>query len=108
MALTHANYDQLIDLKPLAGDTDSPSMSLIKTEQLQLQHIVLHAGQQLPEHKVAGESTIQCLSGRVSLRTPGYAIPLSAGQLIVLKGGETHALVAEQDACLLVTLLLRH
>lgn len=109
MALTHANYGQLIDLKPLAdGSTDSPSTSLIKTEQMQLMHVVLHAGQKLPEHKVAGEISIQCLAGRVRLSMPGIAMPLAAGQLIVLRGGELHAVEAEQDACLLVTLLLRH
>lgn len=107
MALTHAQYGQLIDLKPLAdGATDSPSTSLIKTEQLQLMHMVLHAGQTLPEHKVAGELSLQCLAGRVRLRTPGHELPLAAGQLIVLRGGEPHALVAELDSCLLLTLLL--
>ena len=109
MALTHAKHGQLIDLKPLADErTDSPSTSLIKTEQLQLMHVVLHAGQQLPEHKVAGEISIQCLAGRVQLRTPGITTPLTAGQLIVLSAGEPHALVAEQDCCLLVTLVLKH
>jgi quercetin dioxygenase-like cupin family protein len=109
MALPHANYKQLIDLKPLAGDgTDSPSTSLIKTGQLQLLHVVLHAGQQLPEHRVAGEISLQCLAGRVQLRTPGITMPLAAGQLTVLRGGEPHAVVAEQDSCLLVTLVLKH
>jgi len=109
MALTHANHGQLIDLKTLAdGSTDSPSTSLIKTEQLQLMHVVLHSGQRLPEHKVAGEISIQCLAGRVQLVLPGQRLPIAAGQLIVLRGGEPHALVAEQDSCLLVTLVLRH
>jgi quercetin dioxygenase-like cupin family protein len=109
MALIHANHGQLIDLKPLADErTDSPSTSLIKTGQLQLLHVVLHAGQQLPEHKVAGEISIQCLAGRVQLRTPGITMPLAAGQLTVLRGGEPHAVLAEQDSCLLVTLVLKH
>ncbi|QPF72824.1 cupin [Roseateles sp. DAIF2] len=109
MALTHANHGQLIDLKPLAdGSTDSPSTSLIKTDQLQLLHVVLHAGQRLPEHKVAGELSLQCLAGRVRLIMPGTELPLAAGQLTVLRGGEPHAVLAEQDSCLLLTLILRH
>lgn len=107
MALTHARHAQLIDLAPLAdGSTDSPSTSLIKTEQLQLLHMVLHAGQCLPEHKVAGELLLQCLAGRVRLSLPGIEMPLAAGQLTVLRGGEPHALLAEQDSCLLLTLVL--
>jgi quercetin dioxygenase-like cupin family protein len=109
MALIHAKHGQLIDLQPLAdAHTDSPSTSLIKTAQLQLLHVVLRAGQQLPEHSVAGEISIQCLAGRVQLRTPGITMPLAAGQLTVLHGGEPHAVLAERDACLLVTLVLRH
>jgi quercetin dioxygenase-like cupin family protein len=109
MALTHAKPGQLIDLKPLAdGHTDSPSTSLIKTEQLQLIHLVLHAGQKLAEHKVAGELVVQCLDGRVELVLPGQRQPLAAGQLTVLPGGAPHAVEAVQDSCLLLTLMLRH
>lgn len=109
MALEHAHIGQLIDLKPLAeGDTDSPSTSLIKTEQLQLLHVVLRAGQRLPEHKVSGELCVQCLAGRVRLVMPGTELPLAAGQLTVLGGGELHAVLAEQDSCLLLTLILVH
>lgn len=109
MALQHAHHAQLIDLTPLADQhTDSPSTSLIKTAQLQLLHVVLHAGQKLPEHKVAGELCVQCLAGRVLLRMPGLELPLSAGQLTVLEGGAAHALLAELDSCLLLTLVLKH
>ena len=109
MALTHANHGQLIDLKPLAdGSADSPSTSLIKTEQLQLMPVVLRSGQRLPEHKVAGEISIQCLAGHVRLVLPGQQMPLAAGQLVVLRGSEPHALLAEADSSLLVTLVLRH
>ena len=35
-------------------------------------------------------------------------MPLAAGQLVVLRGSEPHALLAEADSSLLVTLVLRH
>jgi quercetin dioxygenase-like cupin family protein len=107
MAIQHATYGQLIDLKALAEyNGDSPSTSLIKTPQLQLMHILLRAGQQMHEHKVAGELSIQCLAGRVRLDMHGSKVPLSAGQLMLLRGGEPHAVVAELDSCLLLTLIL--
>ncbi|MDN3922804.1 cupin [Roseateles violae] len=109
MAIPHANHGQLIDLKPLSeSGGEGQSTSLIKTDQLQLLHIVLRQGQQLHEHKVAGELSIQCLAGRVRLDLPGRQIPLSAGQLTLLHGGEPHALVAELDSSLLLTLALQH
>lgn len=108
MALPHANHGQLIDLNPLSHYSgDSQSTSLIKTDQLQLLHILLRAGQQLPEHKLAGELSIQCLAGRVRLDMHGNHLPLCAGQLTLLHGGETHAVVAELDSSLLLTLALR-
>ena len=108
MAIQHANHGQVIDLKPLSEYSgDHPSTSLIKTDQLQLLHIVLRAGHQLHEHKIAGEVSIQCLAGRVRVDMPGTHLPLSAGQLTVLHGGESHAVVAELDSSLLLTLVLK-
>jgi quercetin dioxygenase-like cupin family protein len=107
MALQHANHGQLIDLKTLAEySPDSPSTSLIKADQLQLLHLVLPKGQHMHEHKLAGELSIQCLAGRIRLDMHGTHLPLSAGQMTLLRGGEAHAVVAELDSSLLLTLVL--
>lgn len=109
MALNHAQYGQLIDLGPLAEYSgDYQNTSLIKTPQLQLMHLLLRAGQKLPSHHVAGELSLLVLSGRVSLRVGANSQPLAAGQLTVLAAGTDHAIDAEQDSCLLLTLALRH
>ena len=64
MALPHAQPLDVIDVRPLgAGLRDAVTTSLLKTQALQLMHLVLPAGQRLPEHSVPGAITVQCLEG---------------------------------------------
>lgn len=105
MALTHALPLDIIDVSPLGAALDGKiSTSLVKTASLQLMRVVLRRGQALPEHQVHGEITIHCLEGEAVLSTPSRECVLSAGQLVLLPGGEPHALRAVSDTSLLVTL----
>lgn len=107
MALPHAQPLDIIDVRPLgAGLLDAVTTSLLKTRALQLMRLVLPAGQALPEHSVPGAITVQCLEGETVLTMPTRTCTLSTGQLVVLDGGEPHALKATTDSTLLVTLLL--
>lgn len=109
MALPHARPMDVIDLAPLGARLPAtPSTSLIKTDSLQLLHIVLHDGQDQPLHRVAGESVLHCLEGRVELVWPGGVQPLQPGRVVLLPGGQVHALRARSDAAVLVTLLTQH
>jgi quercetin dioxygenase-like cupin family protein len=107
MALKHAQVLEVIDIGPLgAALAGTVSRSLLKTDRLQLMRVVLRAGENLPEHRVAGEITIQCIEGVATVRTPSRDCPLHAGELVVLSGGELHSVHAAQDTSLLVSLLL--
>jgi quercetin dioxygenase-like cupin family protein len=107
MALTHALPLDTIDLRPLgAALAGTPTHSLIKTASLQLMRVVLRRGESLPEHQVPGEITVHCLEGEAALSTPTRDCLLSAGQLVLLAGGEPHGLRAITDTSLLVTLRL--
>ena len=107
MALPHARPLDVIDIRPLgAALHDSVSTSLIKTDRLQLQHLVLPARHDQPEHHVDDECTIQCLEGDVELRMPGGTRRLGPGQIVVLPAGQVHALSARVASAVLVTLLL--
>ena len=55
---------------------------------------------------LAGETTVQCLQGRIEFTVPGQVQTLQAGQLLYLRGGEPHSLMALEDACALVTIVL--
>lgn len=107
MALPHARPLDVIDVRPLgAGLRDAVTTSLLKTQALQLMHLVLPAGQGLPEHSVPGAITVHCLEGDAVVTTPSRTCHLGAGQLVMLTGGEPHAVHAVTDASLLVSVLL--
>jgi quercetin dioxygenase-like cupin family protein len=107
MALPHAQARDVIDLQPLGeAVAQTPSTSLIKTAQLQLMRVVLRAGQSLPEHRVPGEITLHGLEGEAVVTTAEGDRVLKAQQLVLLPGGEPHAVHARSDCSLLVTVRL--
>ena len=108
MALPHARPLDVIRIAPLGPALrDAVSTSLLKTDRLQLQHLVLRAGQDQPEHRVGDECTIHCLEGDVEVRMPGGTRRLAPGELVVLPALQRHALAARADSAVLMTLLLQ-
>lgn len=109
MALPHAQPLDVISVA-LTGDKlhETVSTSLLKTDHLQLLHLVLPARSQQPEHQVDGECTVHCLEGDVELMMPGGVRRLGPGELVVLPAQQAHALSARVDSAVLVTLLLMH
>jgi quercetin dioxygenase-like cupin family protein len=107
MALPHAQPLDVINVAPLGpGLHESVSTSLIKTERMQLQHLVLPAHKDQPEHHVDDECTIHCLEGEVELVWPGGVRHLSPGNVVLLPAKVRHSLRARTDCAVLVTLLL--
>jgi quercetin dioxygenase-like cupin family protein len=108
MALQHAQPLEVIDVRPLGPNLrQSVTTSLLKTPALQLMRVVLPAGHALPEHRVAGAITVQCLEGEATVSVPARTLGLRAGQLVVLDGGQPHGVRADSDASLLVTILFQ-
>jgi len=109
MALPHAQPMDIISVAPLGdGLSQAVSTSLIKTERLQLLHLVLRAHQNQPDHHVDEECTVHCLEGVVEVVTPGGVRQLKPGQVVLLPGKERHSLRARTDCAVLVTLVLDH
>ena len=107
MALPHAQLLDVIRIGPLGPALhDAVSTSLLKTDRLQLLHLVLPARRDQPEHHVDDECTIHCLEGDVEVLTPGGSRRLGPGQLVVLPARQRHSLSARVDSAVLVTLLL--
>jgi len=106
MALEHATPLTAIDLLASSEEWGTAlSTSFLKTAQLQLLRIVLSAGDRLPQHQVPNEITIQCLMGEVYVTTPQSTATLTHGCLMALPAGEPHAVSADRDAVLLVTIV---
>ena len=107
MAQPHVNSGQVVSVLPLGEQlSGARTTALLKAEQLEVVRIVLHAGKELREHKVAGEITVQCLEGDVEFRTPDALHPLRAGDFIHLRGDAPHSLLARTDSSVLVTICL--
>lgn len=107
MSLHHFSSGEIIDLRPL-GDKlkDAPSAALLKTESLEVMRLVIKAGKSLPEHRVTGEVTIYCLEGKVELTAHQKTQSMQPGDLVYLEPMQPYALVAQEDAAVLVTILL--
>ncbi len=106
MALPHATSGDVIDVTPLRDQLGSAmSTAIVRTAHLELIRSVLHKGRTVPEHKVDGELTIQCIEGKLVVHAHGMKIPLTAGELLFLAGGEPHSIAAEEDSSALLTLV---
>lgn len=108
MALPHAKLLDVINVGPLGDQLHGTvSTSLIKTDRIQLQHLVLAPHHDQPQHHVDDECTIHCLEGEVEVVMGSGVKKLRPGNVIVLPARQQHALRARTESAVLVTLLLR-
>lgn len=108
MALPHLSSGQITPLAPLGAQLATrSSTALFKSEQLEVVRLVLPAGQEMREHKVAGEITLQCLEGAIELTAEGRTQTMRAGDLVYLDGHAPHALRGVEHASLLLTISLK-
>jgi len=107
MAIHHALSGELISIRPL-GDAirTTRTATLYKTRHLDVFRMVLLAGKEMPEHKVVGEMTVQCLEGCLEFSIGTTRDVMRSGDLKCLSGGIPHSLRAIEDSSVLVTLLL--
>jgi quercetin dioxygenase-like cupin family protein len=106
MALPHVSSGEVVDIKPLDEQfKDAYSHALLRTRNFEVMRLVLPKGKSFPAHSVEGDSTIECIEGMVQLHAHGKVQKMSARQLTYLGPGVEHALVAEEDASVLVTIL---
>ena len=107
MSLSHATSGTVIDIRPLGEKCAAfSSIALVKTAQLEVIRMTMPRGKTMPEHKVPGDITVQCIEGTIAFSAHGITQQLHAGELILLAGGEPHALQALEDASVLVTIRL--
>lgn len=107
MALHHLESGEIANLRHLGGDAlSTQSIALFKSEQLEVIRLMLPRGRSMPMHQVAGEITVQCLEGAIDFETPDGVQRLQASQLLFLRGGVPHSLLAVEDASVLVTIVL--
>ncbi|OON59570.1 hypothetical protein B0920_24715 [Massilia sp. KIM] len=107
MALQRAVSGERIVLQ--RGDDDIAhftSVALVKTERMELIRLVVPKERPVPEHRVEGEVTIQCLEGELVVDAHGRATVLKPNEMVYLAGGEPHTIRANKDAVGLMTIIM--
>jgi quercetin dioxygenase-like cupin family protein len=94
-----------IELSAHANDfgTLGRTTQLIREGGLRSFLLHLRANEEMPEHKVKGPITVQCLQGSVLFRTATEDAELITGSLISLPGEVSHSLFARRASLMLVT-----
>ncbi len=106
MALERAQAGEVVDLRPLGSQLETAkTTAIIKEKSFEAVRLVVRAGQKIPPHQVAGNITLHCLEGRISLGLKGAGIELSAGDWVYLDGGEAHSVTGIENSSLLLTIL---
>lgn len=108
MAIPHAKPAEVIDVCPLGAElNNAQTVTLLKTDTLEVVRIVLLAGKEIKRHAVPGEITVQCLEGKVIFYAGDSECELTKGKLIYLEGSSDHGLRAINNSSLLLTILLK-
>lgn len=106
MSLVHVGSGDVVSVQPLADALPNAiSTAIVRTPHLELIRTVLHAGRSVPEHKIEGELTLQCIEGELRVHAHGREISLVPGQVLFLDGGVSHSVKAIKDSSALLTLL---
>jgi quercetin dioxygenase-like cupin family protein len=107
MATPHATPGQVIDIRPLAQRlAGARTVTLVKTDGLEVIRLVLPAGKEIADHCAPGEITVQCLEGAVNCTALGRTLVLAPGEMLYLDERQVHALRAIEDPSLLLTIRL--
>jgi quercetin dioxygenase-like cupin family protein len=107
MALHHAKPGEIVELAPMGREIENArSSAIIKTDQFEAMRLVVRAGEEIPQHEVAGDITLHCLEGRAELRLGTSSVQLKANQWVYLDGGAPHSIKAIENSSLLLTIFL--
>lgn len=107
MALHHAKPGEVVDLAPMGlGLGQAKTAALVKAHHFEAVRLVVHAGAEIPQHKVSGEITLHCLEGHVELGIESEPIVLKANDWVYLEGGAPHSVKALEDSSVLLTIFL--
>ncbi|MCY7314430.1 MAG: cupin domain-containing protein [Rubrivivax sp.] len=106
MALPHAQPLDVISVRAL-GDAlhTAVSTSLLRSDRVQLLHLVLPQHHDQPLHYVDDTCIVHCLEGQVEVVMPSSTRRLNPAELLVLPPSQNHGLRARTDCAVLVTLL---
>jgi quercetin dioxygenase-like cupin family protein len=106
MSIPHAKSGEVVQLPLGAALRRTKTMTLVKTNDLEVIRLAVPAGKEIPTHRAPGEITVQCLEGRVQFTAHGRSQEIDAGQFLYLAAQEPHSLRGIEDSSLLITIQL--
>jgi quercetin dioxygenase-like cupin family protein len=104
MAVHHATPGEVMKLRSIS-DTDTKTTALVKTDSFETIHLVVRAGEHIPDHKVGGSISLYCIEGETAIDTPDGERQLGAGDWLYLGPAARHAVRGITDASLILTVL---
>ena len=97
--------DAAAELRSLGDEQDRRAVTLVRESGLSVVLTYLRAGAELREHAAPGPATVQVLDGRVRVQLGDEELDaVGGGRLIAFDAGVRHAVFAEEDSTLLLTL----
>lgn len=105
MALTHAAPGDVVRLDPAASIAVGPvkTHALVKAERFEAAQLMLPRGGSIAPHSVPGNISLYCIEGAITLEAE-RTVEMRTGDWIYLERGERHALKAQEDTSLLLTI----
>jgi quercetin dioxygenase-like cupin family protein len=109
-ALPFARFDleeEIRRMRTTLNPGDHLSKTLVRAPDLRMVLMLLQRGARIPVHQIEGPSSIQGLDGRVRLTSAGDRFELGPGQLVMIEPAVPHALEADEDSAVLLTISFR-
>jgi quercetin dioxygenase-like cupin family protein len=104
MDIHHAAAGEVMRL-PAISDPQAKTAALVKADSFEAIHLVVRAGEHIPDHKVEGSMSLYCIEGEAAIVTQAGERRLSAGDWLYLQPGAPHAVHGITDAGLILTIL---
>lgn len=105
----HIESGEVVNLETLKGDMSvDSSYALVKSEDMEVIRMALHAGKSIEEHNVDGEMSVQCLRGDILFMVDGEAVELKDNDWLYLQKKQAFSYSVKKDSILLVTILFTH
>ena len=102
MAKHHAAAGEVMKISPIS-ESGIKTSALVKADSFEAIHLVLRAGEHIPDHKIGGSISLYCIEGDATIDTPDGERLLCAGYWLYLGPGTPHAVRGITDASLILT-----
>lgn len=86
--------------------SDRNAITVFKTSDMRIVLIALHEGAVITRHTANGVISVQTLEGEINFSTDDQSVVLTQGQMIALRKGEPHSVVAIKESVFLLTLAI--